>query len=229
MQRTTLGDPTYFASNAVEQVLGLNFALQRPTNKLNANCGADGVGAKPERLEATARVRVNDRHNLEVSVGGMQFNSAFATEGLGNRPAGQFTVRAVDEWIVRNGVVIVMGLDYSRFIGAGGARSLSPRIGVQLTQSRTRVKSAYAPGVTRERRECCEFEGNDVVLLIQGKRRSRHAGQAVWKDSRPSLESKSFSNDRTGRDCIFDTTAGRGVGLLRTRFRAPPFKRRRSY
>ncbi len=154
---------TYFASNAAEPgYLGLNFALSTPaTEQIELIfAGQTGLGAQaPERLEATARVRVNDRHNLEVSVGGMQFNSAFATEGLETRPAGQFSVRAVDEWIVRNGVVIVMGLDYSRFIGAGGASSLSPRIGVQFDpNARTRVKAAYAPGGDRGRdAECCEF------------------------------------------------------------------------
>ena len=107
--------------------MGLNFAVSTPaTEQVELIfAGQTGLGAAaPERLEATGRVRINERHNLEVSVGGMRFNSASASEGLETRPAGQFSIRAVDEWIVRNGVVIVMGLDYSRFIGAGGASSL---------------------------------------------------------------------------------------------------------
>ena len=29
------------------------------------------------------------------------------------------SVRAVDEWVVRDGVVVVLGLDYSKFVGGG--------------------------------------------------------------------------------------------------------------
>src|SRR5207244_13414490 len=63
------------------------------------------------------------------------------------RALGQVAVRAVDEWIVRDGVVVVMGLDYSRFLGAGNSASLSPRLGIQFdANARTRVKAAYPPG-----------------------------------------------------------------------------------
>ena len=217
---------TYFASNATGPgYLGLNFALSTPaTEQIELIfAGQTGLGAQaPERLEATARVRVNDRHNLEVSVGGMQFNSAFATEGLETRPAGQFSVRAVDEWIVRNGVVIVMGLDYSRFIGAGGARSLSPRLGVQFDpNARTRVKAAYAPGGDEgEMQSVASFEGTDVVFTNSGNRPIAVIdGQAVMERTH-RLEfgiERVLSNDANlEATAFFDTTAGRGVGLLRT-------------
>jgi hypothetical protein len=217
---------TYFASNAAEpSYLGLNFALSTPaTDQIELIfAGQTGLGAQaPERLEATARVKVNDRHNLEVSVGGMQFSSAFATEGLETRPAGQFSVRAVDEWIVRNGVVIVMGLDYSRFIGAGGARSLSPRIGVQFDpNARTRVKAAYAPGGDEgETQSVASFEGTDVVFTNLGNRPIAVIdGQAVMERTH-RLEfgiERVLSNDANlEATAFFDTTAGRGVGLLRT-------------
>ena len=97
---------TYFAGSATEpSYLGLNFAVSTPvTERVELIfAGQTGVGASAsERLEATSRLRINDRHNLEVSVGGMQFNSAFAADGLEHKlPSGQFSVRAVDEWIVK--------------------------------------------------------------------------------------------------------------------------------
>ena len=50
-------------------------------------------------------------------------------------------MRAVDEWIVRDGVVIVLGLDYSRFFGAGMRAFVSPRLGVQFdANARTRLR-----------------------------------------------------------------------------------------
>ena len=166
---------SYFAGGAAEPgYLGLNFAISTPVSEHVELifAGQTGLGANaPERLEATGRVRLNDRHNLEVSIGGMQFNSALST-GLDPRPAGQLSVRAVDEWIVRNGVVIVMGLDYSRFIGAGGARSISPRLGVQFDpNARTRVKAAYAPGGDESQTQSvASFEGTDIAFTNSGNR-----------------------------------------------------------
>jgi len=214
---------TYFAGNATEPgYLGLNFAVSTPaTEQVELIfAGQTGLGAAaPERLEATGRVKINERHNVEVSVGGMRFNSA---EGLEVRPAGQFSLRAVDEWIVRNGVVIVMGLDYSRFIGAGGAGSLSPRIGVQFdTNARTRVKAAYAPGGDEgETQSVASFEGTDIVFTNSGNRPIAVIdGQAVMERTHRlefGIERVLTDDSNVEATAFFDTTAGRGVGLLRT-------------
>ena len=176
----------------------------------------------PQRLEATGRVRINERHNLEVSAGGMRFNSVSASDGLETRPVGQFSIRAVDEWVVRNGVVIVMGLDYSRFIGAGGASSLSPRIGVQFDpNARTRVKAAYAPGGDEgETQSVASFEGTDIVFTNSGNRPIAVIdGQAVMERTHRlefGLERVLSDDSNVEATAFFDTTAGRGVGLLRT-------------
>ena len=81
---------------------------------------------------------------------------------------GQLSVRAIDEWIVRDGIVIVLGLDYSRFIGAGGAHSLAPRIGVQFdANSRTRLTAAYAPGGEESQvQSVAGFEGEQITFTI---------------------------------------------------------------
>lgn len=217
---------TYFAGNATEPgYLGLNFAVSTPASERVELifAGQTGLGAyAPERLEATSRVKLNDRHNLEVSVGGMQFNSASAAERSEHRPAGQFSVRAVDEWIVRNGVVIVMGLDYSRFIGAGSAHSLSPRIGVQFDpNARTRIKAAYAPGGDEaETQSVASFEGTDVVFTNSGNRPIAVIdGQAVLERTHRlefGVERVISNAANVEATAFFDTTAGRGIGLLRT-------------
>lgn len=217
---------SYFAGSAVEPgYLGLNFAISTPVTEHVELifAGQTGLGPRaPERLEATGRVRVNDHNNLEVSVGGMQFGSALGFEDFENRPAGQFSVRAVDEWTVRNGIVIVMGLDYSRFIGAGGARSLSPRIGVQFDpNARTRIKAAYAPGGDEtQTQSVATFEGTDILFTNSGNRPIAVIdGQAVMERSH-RLEfgvERVLSNDsNVEATAFFDTTAGRGVGLMRT-------------
>ncbi len=217
---------TYFAGNTTEPgYVGLNFAVSTPVSEQVELifAGQTGMGAvAPQRFEATGRVRINERHNLEVSGGGMRFNSVSASDGLETRPAGQFSIRAVDEWVVRNGVVIVMGLDYSRFIGAGGASSLSPRIGVQFDPNgRTRVKAAYAPGGDEgETQSVASFEGTDMVFTNSGNRPIAVIdGQAVMERTHRlefGLERVLTDDSNVEATAFFDTTAGRGVGLLRT-------------
>lgn len=217
---------SYFASSeSTPGYLALNFAISTPATEHVELifAGQTGVGPyAPERLEATSRVRVGDRHNLEVSVGGMQFNPGLGLSGFDDRPQGQFSVRAVDEWIVRNGIVIVMGLDYSRFIGAGGARSLSPRLGIQFDpNARTRVKAAYAPGGDEaESQSVVSFEGTEVVFTNSGNRPIAVIdGQAVMERSHRlefGVERVLSNNSNLEATAFFDTTTGRGVGMLST-------------
>src|SRR5207253_10258231 len=149
--RTTGVVETYVATSnttASAPVAGMNFAVSRPLNKTvdMVLAGQTGVGPNaPQRLEILSRVRVNERHSVSVSAGGMRVGAANLKPSDGS--LGQFSVRAVDEWIVRDGVVIVLGLDYSKFVGISRSAALSPRVGVQFdANARTRVKAAYAPG-----------------------------------------------------------------------------------
>src|SRR5712691_3844699 len=151
---------TYFASNSYgPSYAGLNFAFSRPaTERIElVFAGQTGVGpGAPERLEATGLVRAGERHRIGMSVGGLRFGTPIwnSTKDDHGDPLGQFSVRAIDEWIVRDGIVIVLGLDYSRFIGGGGAHSITPRLGIQFdANARTRVKAAYAPGGDESRTE----------------------------------------------------------------------------
>lgn len=217
---------TYFAGGASEPGhAGLNFAVSTPAGE-NVElifAGQTGFGAQAsERLEVTGRIRLNHRHNLEVSVAGMQFNSPRSFEDVDSRPNGQVSVRAIDEWIVRDGIIVIMGLDYSRFIGAGGARSLSPRVGIQFDpNARTRIKAAYAPGGDEsETQSVASFEGTDIVFTNAGNRPIAFIdGQAVMERSH-RLEfgvERVLSNDSNlEATAFFDTTSSRGIGLLRT-------------
>ena len=213
---------SFFTSSATDPgYLGLNFAVSTPATEHVELifAGQAGAGNATERLEATGRVAVGDRHTLEMSVGGMQFNSAALT-GFENRPQGQFSVRAVDEWIVRNGVVIVMGLDYSRFIGAGGARSLSPRLGIQYDpNARTRLKAAYAPGGDEaDTQSVASFEGTEISFTNSGNRPIAVIdGQAVMERTHRlefGVERVLSNSSNVEATAFFDTTVGRGVGFL---------------
>ena len=217
---------TYFAANSFGPGYpGLNFALATsPTDDVElifaGQTGADA--AAPERFEATTALRVTDRHRIAVSVGAVRFGTPVWSQVGTDREFGQFSVRAVDEWIVRDGIVVVLGLDYSRFIGAGGGRSISPRIGLQFdANARTRLKAAYAPGGDESSiQSVAAFEGHQVVF------REGNARPVAFIDGRAVMERShrlEFGVERVvdnessfEASAFFDTTSGRGVGFMST-------------
>lgn len=222
---------TYFASNSYSPgYAGLNFAVAAsPSDRIElVFAGQTTAGPSgPERFEASTHLRAGQRHRMGMSLGALRFGAPMWAsikdfQSVGQSRLGQVSVRAIDEWIVRDGIVIVLGLDYSRFIGAGGARSLNPRIGIQYdANARTRLKAAYAPGGEEGSiQSMALFEDTQVAFREAGKRPIAFVdGRAVMDrthrlefgierviDNKSNLEGTAF----------FDTTLGRGVGLLST-------------
>jgi len=216
--------------------VGLNFAVASPVNAQLDLIFAGQFGAV-ERFETTARLRAGASHRVSATVGGMRVPLAGSAATSAAPPAiahhaagrlddalGQFSVRAVDEWVVRDGVVVVLGLDYSRFLGAGNADSVSPRFGFQFDAgARTRLRAAYAPGggdAAASAQSSAFLEGTPVVFreqaeqplaLIDGRavmERSRRFEFGVERvlDDKSSVEATAF----------FDTVEDRGIGLFST-------------
>ena len=216
---------SYFASNAYgSSYVGLNFAVAAPVSDQVELifAGQIGTGDAPERLEASARFHVGDRHRVGVSAAGVRFANPVWTGRLNDQSdlQGQVSLRAVDEWIVRDGIVIVMGLDYSRFIGAGGAHAVTPRFGVQYdANARTRVKAAFASGGDEDGiQSVATFENEQVVFRSQAVRPVAFVdGQAVLERSHRlefGVERVLDNSSNVEATAFFDTTSGRGVGLL---------------
>jgi len=216
---------TYFASNSYGASYGgVNFALATPVSE-NVELifsGQTGLGDAPERVEATTRIRFGSRHRVGVTAAGMRFEAPVWTSIVNEQDAlrGQVSLRAVDEWIVRDGIVIVMGLDYSRFIGAGGAHAFTPRFGVQYdVNARTRVKAAFASGGEEDGiQSVATFEDEQVVFRGNAVRPVAFIdGQAVLERSHRlefGIERVLDNNSNVEATAFFDTTSGRGVGLL---------------
>jgi len=215
---------SYFASNAYgNSYVGLNFAVATPVSEHIELIfsGQTGTGDAPGRFEATSRVRVNNRHRVGMTASGMRFARPVWTNKLHDQDLqGQISLRAVDEWIVRDGIVIVMGLDYSRFIGAGGAHAITPRIGVQFdANARTRVKAAFASGGDEDGiQSVATFENDQVVFRDQPARPVAFIdGEAVLERSHRvefGVERVLDNSSNVEATAFFDTTSGRGVGLL---------------
>ena len=215
---------TYYASNAYGAYHGVNFALATPISE-NVELifsGQTGLGDAPERVEATTRIRINQRHRVALTASGLRFDAPVWTSRINAQDAlrGQVSLRAVDEWIVRDGIVIVMGLDYSRFIGAGGAHAFTPRFGVQYdVTARTRVKAAFASGGDEDGiQSVATFEGEQVVFRDNTTNPVAFIdGQAVLERSHRlefGIERVIDNSSNVEATAFFDTTSGRGVGLL---------------
>jgi hypothetical protein len=216
---------SYFASNAYgSSYTGFNFAVATPVSDQVELifAGQTGLGDAPERFEATTRINVGNRHRVGVTAGGVRFANPVWTSRLGHQGnlQGQVSLRAVDEWIVRDGIVIVMGLDYSRFVGAGGAHALTPRFGIQYdANARTRVKAAFASdGGDDGIQSVATFEDEQIVFRSQAARPVAFVdGQAVLERSHRlelGVERVLDNNSNLEATAFFDTTSGRGVGLL---------------
>lgn len=212
---------TYFANSGRGNYAGVNFASMMPVGSTTEIiiAGQTGKGQNaPLRLETDVNFRPNDAHQLRLS-------SSFAklgpvNIGAGTRSLGQFSLQAIDEWKFREGVILVLGMDYSTFTGAGSDFSLSPRLGMQFdVNSKTRVRAAYA-AQTEEKSwaHAVEFEGStinfrepiaieDLVVKSDKPRMNKSSrmefGVERVLDNRSSIEANAF----------FDTTLGRGVGL----------------
>jgi hypothetical protein len=216
----------YFASNNASSpgFIGMNFAVAMPASERVdlIFAGQTGTGtAAPQRFEATASVRAGERHRISMSAGGMRLGNLLPASKKEDRAedVGQISVRAIDEWVVRDGVVIVLGLDYSRFLGAGSAHSLTPRMGLQFdANARTRVKAAYAPGGDETNvQSVAGFEDHQVVFGGSAQPVALVGGQAVMARSRRfevGVERILDNDSRIEATAFFDTTSGRGVGLM---------------
>jgi hypothetical protein len=217
---------TYFAGSDDGGFAGVNFATLVPvTNKVDlVVAGQTGTGRNaPQRIETGVRYRPNDTHGLRFTGSVGILGKVTADDQA--RPLGQASFQAIDEWKVRDGVVLVLGIDYSRFFDAGSDSSLSPRFGLQFdVDHRTRIRTAWTTH-TEERSwaHAVDLEGEafaftepvtvEDLYVIGNKPRmnkSRRLELGVERvlDNRSSIEANAF----------VDTTFGRGVGLNKMPF-----------
>ena len=210
---------TYYADTKGGRYAGLNFASSIPVGTASdlVVAAQTGTGHAPQRLELGLKSPAANHH--------VRLNAAVASLGRmvtngDDRSLGQFSFQALDEWKIREGIVFVFGVDYSRFLGAGDDFSLSPRLGFQYDlNSKTRFRSAFSTQ-TEERSwaNAIDLEGHsiafpepigveDLVLVNEkpqlNKSRRMEFGIERIIDNRSSIDANVF----------FDTTPRRGVGI----------------
>lgn len=203
---------------------GVNFAVATPiTDEIDLLvAGQVGNGGRLRRAETTARMRAGERHRPSISIAGAH---GYAAKDGVIHSLDQVSLRAIDEWVVRDGVVVVLGFDYSRFVGAGAnADSFSPRFGLQFDANRgTRLKAAYAPGGSEAQvQSIAEFEDGAAVFRQPSASIAFVDGQPMMEQSRRlefGVERVLGESSSLEATAFFDTTDGRGVGLLQTPIR----------
>jgi hypothetical protein len=214
---------TYFAGSKAGSYTGVNFATLIP---LSADTelvlvGQTGTGNAPQRLESQFKFRPAADHN--VSLGGSIGRLGFIPADGRQKTLGQIAFQGTDEWKVRDGVILVLGVDYARFIGAGSDFSLSPRIGFQFdVDPKTRLRSAFTTQTEpRTWSHAIDLEDSQVIFrepvavedfVIEGNapkmNRSNRLEFGIERvlDGRSSVEANFF----------LDTTFARGIGLAST-------------
>jgi hypothetical protein len=219
---------TYFAGSGEGSYSGVNFATLQPLNE-NAEivfAGQTGTGKfAPQRFETNLKFRPNENHQVRLNGSVAKFGNI----KIDNREKslGQLSVQALDEWKVREGIVLVLGFDYSKFIGAGNDYAISPRFGLQFdANSKTRFRTAYTTQTEdRTWQNAVELEDRQVLF-----REPVAVQEFVLENDKPRMNKtrrlefgveRVLSNESSiEANVFFDVVSGRGVGLNNISFDA---------
>ena len=213
---------TYFAGSENGNFAGVNFATLVPINENSeiVFAGQTGIGKNaPDRFEINLKFRPNEKHELRL-------NTALANAGkveINDREEtlGQFSLQALDAWRVREGIVVVYGIDYSRFIGAGDDFSVSPRFGFQFDiDSKTRIRSAFTSQTEEQSwQKVIELEDTQVVFRDNTAVQDfviENGAPLMRKSSRLEFGIERVLDNQSSVEAnvFFDTVSSRGVGLV---------------
>lgn len=214
---------TFFASSANgANYAGFNFATVQPVSE-NFDlifAGQTGFGDNaPQRLETVAKFKIGNAHRISLSASGAKLGTIEFDDET-DAELGQLSFQALDEWRVRDNLIIVVGLDYSRFVGASNADSIAPRFGLQFdADARTRFTAAYTTqNEPRTWQQAAELEDARVLFrepnfesyavadkqVLMPRLRRFEIGVERVLDNYSNLEATAF----------FDLTNNRGVSFL---------------
>lgn len=218
---------TYTAVGDQGAYTGFNYAANLTVNDRTdvVVAAQTGIGkGAPQRLDARLKYGLSDDHNLRLNTSVALLGSVTTNDG--GSDLGIFSIQASDEWRVREGVILVYGVDYSKFVGAGGDFSLTPRLGFQYDiNPKTRFRAAYtAPTDQRTWTREIELENAQVIFRepvamrdiavteddkpLMARSQRLEFGLERVLDNRSSIEATVFS----------DTVYDRGVGMAAVNF-----------
>jgi hypothetical protein len=209
------------ATTGASSYVATNFAVERRVGRTDLTVvGQTGVGdGAPLRLEATTSTDIGDSHRATVTLGYGRLRVEPAP-GAGDATLDQYTLQAVDRWQVADPLVIVYGVNFTRFAGASDATATLPRFGVEFSPTRrTQLFAHMTPGSAPEQIASFNLETGEVTFVepqranVAGDRlaeatpdRSRRFEVGVGHviDERSNVEVMAF----------YDIASGRGIGFL---------------
>lgn len=212
---------TYFASSDEGNYMGLNFARLQPLweNAEIIFLGQSGTNkSAPQRFQTDFKFRPSENHQVRLS-GAIAKLGQVKLENQ-EKSLSQVSFGASDEWKVKEGVILVFGFDYSKFIGAGSDSSVSPRLGFQYDiNSKTRFRTAYTTQ-TEERswQNVVELEDNQVLFrepasvqdfIVENDKPQMNRSQRLEFGIERVLDNKS----NVEANVFLDTVDNRAVGV----------------
>ena len=213
---------TYFADSSQGSYQGFNFATLQPLGEDAEIIIAGQTGTKsfaPNRIETMLKTRPKDNHQIRLTASATKLGTIKDTE----KQLGQVSFQALDEWKMRSGVILVLGFDYSRFVGAGNDFSISPRFGLQFdADAKTRLHTAYTTrNEERSWSRALELEDSSIFFREQA---AATAQSIAVEDEKPlmnksrrlefGLDRVLDNNSNLEATAFFDAVSGRGVGLV---------------
>lgn len=220
---------SYFANSADDNFTGFNFARLQPLGDnaeivfLGQLGTRNGDFTDLNRFQVNVKLRPVENHQIHLS--GAVINIGKINIENRRQNLGQVSFQALDEWQIKNGVIVVFGFDYSRFFGAGNDFSISPRIGFQFDlNSRTRFRTSYTAQTEQMNwQNVVEMEGTQVLF------REPVSIQDIAVESDVPIMNKStrlefgiervLSNKSNVEAAVFfDTIINRGIGLTSVPF-----------
>jgi hypothetical protein len=207
-----------FSPGADVSPLGLaNFALTQQIAKgaSVAIGGQVGIGQNaPQRLQVLTTAHAGDRHRLQVALGYARFTFARNTD---NKDLGQFSISATDTWQVSGPVLLVYGLEFSRFTKGAVGTSVKPRIGISVdAHPRTRVFADLVPGSSEDVQSKADTESGDILFTEPRPVAFRGTDPVADRSHRLQFGAEHLLSDGSSVEVMafFDSAAGHTVGLL---------------
>jgi len=211
---------SYLASSPEGNYSGVNFATLVPlgTHAEIVFAGQGGTGRAPARIETNLAFRPDNNHQIRLT----NALGRLGTVNTEDRESslGQFSFQATDEWKVREGIIVVFGIDYSKFLGAGSDFSISPRLGFQFDLD---PKTRFKAGFTTQTENKSWGRAIDLEDMPVAFTEPVAVDDLVLSDGKPQLNKSNRlefgiervldNNSSIEANVFFDTTLGRGVGL----------------
>jgi hypothetical protein len=174
----------------------------------------------PGRFQVIASTAPSDAHHLTASIGYARLRGI--DEASVARNVQQLSLGLTDSWQVSGPVIIVYGVDLSRFSGTGIQLVASPRFGVNLAaNSRTRLSAQYFSVSAQDVAKQGEFDYEGGQVLFTDPRPVAIVADATQIERNRrfqfEVERQIDEQSRVVAAVFYDNVSGRGVGLL-----APP-------